>query len=189
MKITYQSENHMSNFKHGIPSSIYHIQNHTTKWQRYFLNLARVTSEMSKDPSTQVGAVIVRPNRTVAGLGYNGFAAKMRDKSEQLNDRSFKYDRMIHAEMNALLNSHDNDYQGYSIYVYPFMPCHRCFTMLVQAGITTYVSPIPTEDQLTRWRESFEKTLQFAQDCGVQIIEVPTNFNQDIKIVPMEEEI
>lgn len=43
------------------------------KWDARFLDLAVFIGDWSKDPSTKVGAVLVRPDRTIAGLGFNGF--------------------------------------------------------------------------------------------------------------------
>lgn len=36
------------------------------KWDQRFLELAKVVSTWSKDPSTKTGAVIVRPDKTEA---------------------------------------------------------------------------------------------------------------------------
>ena len=40
------------------------------KWDKRFLEMAKLVASWSKDPSTQVGAVAVR-NRTVIAQGYN----------------------------------------------------------------------------------------------------------------------
>jgi deoxycytidylate deaminase len=42
-------------------------------WDDYFMCLAFLSAQRSKDPSKQVGAVIVGPNKVVLGIGYNGF--------------------------------------------------------------------------------------------------------------------
>jgi dCMP deaminase len=51
----------------------------TDKWDARFLDLARHVATWSRDPSTQTGAVIVRPNRTIASVGYNGFPRDCND--------------------------------------------------------------------------------------------------------------
>ena len=43
----------------------------TEKWNVRFLDLARFIAAWSKDPSTKVGAVLVRPDRTIAAVGFN----------------------------------------------------------------------------------------------------------------------
>ena len=61
-----------------------------SKWDERFIELARLVAAWSKDPSTKVGAVIVRPDRTVASVGFNGFARGVDDTEERLNDRALK---------------------------------------------------------------------------------------------------
>lgn len=42
-------------------------------WDDYFLAIAYLSAQRSKDPSTQVGACIVNPEKRIVGIGYNGF--------------------------------------------------------------------------------------------------------------------
>jgi dCMP deaminase len=42
-------------------------------WDHYFINIADEVATRSKDPSTQVGAVIVDKNHRPVSFGYNGF--------------------------------------------------------------------------------------------------------------------
>ena len=73
-------------------------------WDKRFLDLAEHVAGWSKDPSTQVGCVIVNDKRVVVGLGYNGFPRGVEDTPERLNDRPTKYLMVQHAEVNAILN-------------------------------------------------------------------------------------
>ena len=41
-------------------------------WDEYFMASAFLSSMRSKDPHTQVGAVIVNPQNRIVGVGYNG---------------------------------------------------------------------------------------------------------------------
>ena len=43
------------------------------KWDDYFMAIAFLSAMRSKDPSTQVGACIVNPDKRIVGMGYNGF--------------------------------------------------------------------------------------------------------------------
>jgi dCMP deaminase len=107
------------------------------KWHYRFLDLAEHISYWSKDPSTKCGAVIIRPNRTIASVGFNGFPRGVSDAERLYNDREIKYSRVIHAEQNALINSRE-DVTGCSIYIHGpgFTPtCVRCAVHLIQAGI------------------------------------------------------
>ena len=40
-------------------------------WDEYFMSIAELSAMRSKDPSTQVGACIVR-NNNILSVGYNG---------------------------------------------------------------------------------------------------------------------
>jgi len=140
-------------------------------WDQRFLSLAREISTWSKDPSTKTGAVIVRPNRSVCSVGYNGFPMSMRDEARWYADREEKYSRIIHCEMNALLLSQDRNHEGYTLYTYPFISCDRCFVHMVQAGIKRFVAPRATAEQLTRWGPSFERVRDYAKATNVTIAE------------------
>ena len=91
------------------------------KWDTRFLSLAAHISGWSKDPSSQVGAVITDGNRIVS-LGYNGFAAGVHDTTERLVDRATKLNLTIHAEENAM-NFAKRDLPGCTAYVtHPTVP-------------------------------------------------------------------
>lgn len=140
------------------------------KWDFRFLDLAKLISTWSKDPSTKCGAVITQDKRIIS-TGFNGFPDKMPDDYQLYTNREEKYSRIVHCEMNALLFARE-PVAGATLYTYPFMSCDRCFVHMVQAGITRFVAPKPTEDQLTRWGEAFERVRDYAQECDVMLIEL-----------------
>ena len=74
------------------------------KWDRRYLDIAKSVSQWSKDPSTKVGAVLVRDNRIVS-VGYNGFPEGVDDSEERYNNRELKYDLVVHAEVNAIISA------------------------------------------------------------------------------------
>jgi dCMP deaminase len=141
-----------------------------TWWHNFFLRQAKLYATASKDPSTQVGAVIVDSKRRPVGFGFNGFPQDMPDRPEWLNDRTQKYSRIIHAEVNALINSGGPIPEGSTLYTWPFMPCDRCAVMLVQAGIKRFVAPKATAGQLERWGEAFKQTEAIMRDCNAELI-------------------
>lgn len=141
------------------------------KWDRRFIDLMNVVGSWSKDPSTKVGAVIVRPDRTVVSVGYNGFPRGMSDHTELYEDKPTKYSRIVHGEMNAILNAHGS-VEGCTLYV-PFSPCDRCAAHVVQAGITRVVYEEPTDDILSRWEEPFRLAAAIFKDAGTKIVVLP----------------
>ena len=141
-------------------------------WDEYFLKIAAVAASKSKDPSTQVGAVIVRPDRTIVSVGYNGFPRGVADTPERLNDRPTKYSLVVHAEMNAILSARES-LNGYTLYTVPFMPCDRCFVHVIQAGIKRVVFPAATASQNERWGEAFARVRALADEVDIQLVEYP----------------
>jgi dCMP deaminase len=110
------------------------------KWDYRFGEMAQLISSWSKDPSTQVGAVIVRPNKSIASLGYNGFPPGVEDRPEWLLDRTKKLELMVHAEHNALNFCDHENITTSTIYVYPLHPCAKCAKRIFDRGVTTVVT-------------------------------------------------
>lgn len=139
-----------------------------TKWDRRFLTLAAHVAEWSKDPSTKVGAVIVRPDRTIAGVGYNGFPRGVADNDARYADRSQKYPMTVHAEMNAILSTKE-PLNGFTIYVSPLSPCASCAGAIIQAGIRRVVANVGNGHP-ERWKENFELSLLMFREAGVDAL-------------------
>lgn len=141
------------------------------KWDERFLRLAREVAGWSKDPSTQVGCVIVRPDRTIASLGYNGFPRGLDDSADLYADRDTKYERIIHAEMNALLSATE-DLKGYTLYVDPLIPCPRCAVHLIQKGISRVVSVAlnQDEDRHVRWAEQAKVAEKLFAEAKIPLV-------------------
>lgn len=133
--------------------------------------MARHVSEMSKDPSTKTGAVIVDGFRQVVSTGYNGFPRQMPDVPEWYANRDEKYSRIVHCEMNALIFA-KRDLAGCTLYTWPFMSCDRCAVHMIQSGITTFVFPQAPPDKLERWGDAFARVRDYMAQCGIAHREV-----------------
>jgi dCMP deaminase len=133
--------------------------------------MAKLVSTWSKDSSTKVGAVLVRPDKTVQSVGFNGFASKMRDNPLHYNKREEKLSRIIHAEINSLLFAQDS-VKGSTLYTFPFCCCDRCSVQMIQAGVVRFVFPAPTEDALSRWGDSFQRAQQYFEETDVKFTEI-----------------
>ncbi|TXH14542.1 MAG: dCMP deaminase family protein [Hyphomicrobiaceae bacterium] len=149
-----------------------------TKWDDRFLEMAELVSRWSKDPSTQCGAVITDSNHRVLGVGYNGFPRGVEDRPDRLNDRPTKYRMIIHAEVNAILNS-ISSVVGCTLYVIPLAPCSDCAKLVIQSGITRVVCPrMPVGKE--RWQESVELTKQMFSEAGVVLDEIDDSENNSL---------
>lgn len=135
-------------------------------WDRRFLALARHISTWSKDPSTQVGAVIVRPDRTVASMGFNGFPQGVEDTPARLLNRDDKLDLIVHAEVNALAFARE-PLRFCTLYVWPLPPCIRCATSIIQHGVGRVVAPEPGLD--SQWWKSVMEAKAILLEAGVEV--------------------
>jgi dCMP deaminase len=141
----------------------------TLKWDTRFLELARHISEWSKDPSTKVGSVAVKDRRILA-TGYNGFPQGVADLPGRLENRNEKYLRTVHAEANAVAQAAKNaiSLSGADIYVWPFIPCSSCCTLLIQAGVRRVIVPNTTIPD--RWLESFDMSKSMFSEAKIDLI-------------------
>jgi len=135
-------------------------------WHDRFLKLAEHISQWSKDPSTQVGAVIVDNARRIISTGYNGLPLGVEDSADRLHTRETKYEMIVHGEINAILFA-KQDLQGTTLYTWPFMPCSRCAGIVIQSGIKTVVAP---NCDNTRWKESFTLSKTMFREAKVELI-------------------
>ena len=111
-------------------------------WDEYFMGVALLAAQRSKDPSTQVGACIVDDSKRILSTGYNGFPHGCSDDDFPWNrDDSkgeTKYQFVVHAELNAILNASGKNLNGSTVYVALF-PCNECAKAIIQSGITEVV--------------------------------------------------
>lgn len=134
------------------------------KWDARFLDLATLVAGWSKDPSTQVGAVIVDTDKRIVSAGFNGFPRGVEDDEV---DRDVKLLRTIHAEENALLFAR-RDVTGMTAYV-TRPPCARCAAKLVQSGISRVVYSLPPVDFVERWAAEMKEAQTMFTQAGVTV--------------------
>ena len=137
------------------------------KWVQHFLRIAKETARMSKDPSSQVGAVIIDKKQRLISTGFNGFPRGVQDRPEYLNDRAKKYMRVVHSEANALMFATSSVEGATMIVTHPC--CARCAALIIQSGIATVMWPEPSEAMALRWAEDFEAAAEMFQEAGVEI--------------------
>lgn len=110
-------------------------------WDECFMRMAHVIAERSKDPSSQVGALIADKNNVVVGLGYNGFPRGIQDGvlpwEREGGFLDTKYAYVCHAEENAIYNSNSKT-KGCKLYSTLF-PCNECTKAIIQNGIVEVI--------------------------------------------------
>lgn len=105
-------------------------------WDEYFMGVAMLAAYRSKDPNTQVGACIVSQDNVIISTGYNGLPNGCSDDEYPWDreGKETKYPFVVHAELNAILNSGGRKLSGAKLYVALF-PCNECAKAIIQSGI------------------------------------------------------
>ncbi|RWV93436.1 hypothetical protein GW17_00044105 [Ensete ventricosum] len=85
-----------------------------------------------------VGACLVSQDDIILGIGYNGFPRGCSDdklpwakKSINGDPLETKYPYVVHAEVNAILNTNHASAAGQKLYVTMF-PCNECAKIIIQ---------------------------------------------------------
>lgn len=155
------------------------MANKIINWDQYFMGVAKLSGFRSKDPNTQVGACIVNNDNKIVGVGYNGLPWGCEDtefpwEERQGNLYDTKYPYVVHAELNAILNS-VKDLKGCRIYVSLF-PCHECTKAIIQSGITEIIY----EDDKYAGTESDRAAKRMLEAARVNYRKIPA-FNISIE--------
>lgn len=166
---------------HGAPPSFAEILNSLTPGslregttgsahpQAKFQGIAQAVSLLSKDRSTQVGALILGPAGDVRSIGYNGFPRGCDDNDDARHERPEKYFWSEHAERNAIYNAArvGTTLDGCTMIITMF-PCMDCARAIVQSGIREVLAPKPNLN-LPVWGEHFRRALFLFQEVGVRV--------------------
>jgi dCMP deaminase len=139
----------------------------TTKWLQRLMVLARHIATWSKDPNTQVGAVIVDSTKRLLSTGYNGIPQGVFDNSPTRDERPTKYFYYEHAERNAIYTAGRNGTPLMnSTLVCTMFPCADCARAIIQSGITTLIT---TKLEAERWTESSSHALIMLTEANITI--------------------
>lgn len=136
------------------------------KWDKRYLDLAKLVASWSKDPSTKVGGCIIDSNGNPVSFGFNGFPKGMKDSEERLNDRPFKYAHTIHCEKNMMAFANRMYFDGCTAYI-SHPPCSGCLCEMKQRRLTKIVCYGGGEDFKQRW--STDSVLELAKELEMQI--------------------
>ena len=142
----------------------------TTRLREWALGMATHTAQLSKDPSTKVGAVIFDPKRRIVSAGYNGFARGVEDTTKRLEDRNVKYRLVMHAEKNAIMFA-TAPLDGCTIVVTHHC-CAQCAAIIIQSGIKHVIWPKPDRAFVDRWFEDMNLAKEQFAEAGVTVEEV-----------------
>lgn len=142
--------------------------NKVISWDEYFMGVAELSAKRSKDPNRQVGACITK-NNVIVGTGYNGFPRGCSDDdfpwmkdSDEITETKFAY--VVHAELNAILNSTRRNLNDAVLYVTLF-PCTECTKAIIQSGIKKVIYK-----DLGKHEKEINASLKMFKSSGVEVI-------------------
>ncbi len=139
------------------------------KWDKKFMEQAKLVASWSKDTNRKNGAVIVNSDNIVLSQGYNGFPIGCNDAIESRYEQPVKYLFTEHAERNALYFAARNgvSLKGTRMYMTMF-PCADCARGMIQCGITKIIAPTPDVEH-PKWGEHFKVAIVLLEEANVEI--------------------
>lgn len=140
-------------------------------WDAWFMKQVYLTAEKSKDPSTKIGAVLVR-DKHIISTGYNGFPIGVRDKKGRYAKRESKYDFVVHAESNSVLAAARFGISTLGTTLYTqWTPCNECCKSIIQGGIKNIVIHKRWGSMChSRWAESCKISEIMFKEAGIPIL-------------------
>lgn len=151
-------------------------------WDQYFMGIAMLSRERSKDPNTQVGACIVGEDNRILSVGYNGMPQGCEDDDmpwgRDGSALDSKYMFVCHAELNAILNYRGTgSMKGARVYVTLF-PCNECAKAIIQSGIKEVIY----RDNKYPDSDSVKASTMMLKQAGVNVRQLVLNKTIEINI-------
>lgn len=142
-------------------------------WDEFFMRHVYLASTKSKDPSSKLGAVLVKDG-VIISEGYNGFPRGVKDDITRYNNREEKYKYVVHAEDNSILNAARGGISTKGAVLYTNgIPCNECAKSVIQAGIVEVVIhsgwPMGKINGDGKWDNAAKITSIMFEECGIKV--------------------
>lgn len=128
-------------------------------WSEYAMKLAETASTRSEDPYRKVGTCLLRPDHSIAALGYNGAPPGV---EVDWSDRDKRRAWVIHAEANALRYVEPGEV---ALMASTLMPCNQCILLASSYGIKQIIY----REELDPRYYDRDQILDIAFACGIEI--------------------
>lgn len=110
--------------------------------------------------------MIVRPDKSIVSVGYNGLPQGIEDSDARLGNREIKYAIIRHSESNAIRFAGSNSIEGCSVYNWPMMSCAKCASDLIAYRVAEVVAPV---NDNPRWQDSFNLSYEILREAGIPV--------------------
>lgn len=145
------------------------------------LPVAQAVAGLSKDPSQQIGAIIVDDDANILSVGFNGFPRGVHDHEHRLSNRAVKLTMVVHAEANAIAQAARTGVRvvGASMIVTGLFPCSRCAGLIIQAGIKRIYAPIMDKEANRQWHDDRQFSMTMFNEAMVEVTEYEPEKNYE----------
>lgn len=129
--------------------------------------VAEAYAKLSKDPNTQVAALLVDSKGRVRAQGFNGFPRGIKD-DERLSNKETKLPRIVHAEMNCIASAAAVGVptENCALVVTRY-PCHECAKLIISAGIKFILCP--EASAFSSWVSSTDVAEAMFAEAGIEV--------------------
>jgi len=141
------------------------------KWDKRFMDVAKLVSSWSEDTDTQVGCVVVNKKQQIVTTGYNGLSRGIKHLNKRLA-RPEKYKWIEHAERNAIYQAANIGVSLKNTILYTTLfPCTDCARAIVQSGISCVVSyHYKLDNRYSTWGDSWNTSKEILTEAGVTLV-------------------
>ena len=138
------------------------VQKKQEKYDRAYLEMAKIWGQLSYCKRKKVGALIVK-DRMIISDGYNGTPSGFENACE--DDDNYTKWYVLHAEANAILKvaGSTQSCKGSTLYI-TLSPCKECSKLIHQSGIIRLVYSKKYKDS---------SGLKFLEKAGVELTYLP----------------
>jgi len=123
----------------------------------------------SKDPSTQLGAILVKPQMGIIAWGVNGLPDRIKDEEDrwQYPKKSIYIE---HAERNVIYKCAERGINTTGLTMYcPWFSCVECARAIIQSGIVAVVGHKEMFEAVNdRWKETVDQGISLLKESGVE---------------------
>ena len=146
-------------------------------WDEWFMRMAYLVATKSKDPSTKVGAIVVKDKRIIS-VGYNGMCAGVQEAVDlypERYERPEKYYWFEHAERNSIFSAAKFGISTDGTIMYTQgIPCADCGRAIIQSGIARVVvhkqrADLDTGKEREKWNENAQRTSIMFHEANVKL--------------------
>lgn len=142
-------------------------------WDEFYLKLCYLIARKSKDFSTKIGSVLIKEDKSVISVGFNGLPINCKENKEK-NERPEKYYHYSHSEINSILLAARNGIQTKDSILFTLsQPCADCARSIIQSGVKMVIYHKQHQDifvsENEKWLESSKRSEIMLKEAGVRL--------------------